>query len=817
MRKFLFHILLLVSMASYAQTVNVMRYSLLGSTPGRSYLVSCVDSILHDMENQLHVLYVSDTAYPIPLADIYSVTFSKEPSQCIHVPGYAGNASAWLFTDGAAMSLSPDTALAGYRHLLIDSLDLSRGTWTSTGRVSICLDSQYRPVVAIDGEHKMRFSYDTDGTFSVSVLHTDSTTEDVTSLSAMRGWKRTRHRSAATTMDSLCHALDVYCAAKEYVGSQPSVLVRGIASSLSESLGKEFPDDFGSLVVGGEPLASSVVDFLTGRFRSASSGSAGWTEAMASSDNATAEYCRWVVDQELDDCTATVVSADVEGRNDIVLKYMFSGDRFFDSGKPLPAYAIIYSRVDESFAQYTTGTREIHEGFESRVFEDCSGAVYTFRIVMWPSSCAEHGDLFVRTSNSKAAVVAPLYLSQLEQESASTSDSLLTVRMKVAVEYQTDKDRVQLSRWDYGVYVKQGDADSVLYSAKNTGNSGYIDLEFCRSELNMDYTAFRATPKEPIYFGVYTTEAGDITRVYDRQQTDIVYSEAPEAITGEVVDVSSTEATVNCEYKNCQFWNARRGLEYFTDSKSEPILLDTNKEDGEYDFHLDNLTANTTYNYRAYYAVNGTKSYGETKTFKTKGAELCPDHNHPHMIDLGLPSGTKWACCNVGTSVPEGYGGYYAWGETEEKNNYTPLTYKYCNDRDGNGWCSGDEYQNIGSNISGTSYDVAHVKWGGGWRMPTRDEIKELCEKCSWEWTTVNGIRGYKVTGPNGNSIFLPAAGERLGTEVGLRGSYGYYWSGSLYEDYRAYCLLFYSGYGLWLYWWYGRNCGYTVRPVTDK
>ena len=619
MRKFLFHILLLVSMASYAQTVNVMRYCLLGSTPNRSYLVSCVDSILHDMENQLHVLYVSDTAYPIPLADIDSVTFSKEPAQCIHVPGYAGNASAWLFTDGAAMSLSPDTALAGYRHLLIDSLDLSRGTWTSTGRVSICLDSQYRPVVAMDGEHKMRFSYDTDGTFSVSVLHTDSTTEDVTSLSAMRGRKRVRHRTAATSMDSLCHALDVYCAAKEYVGSQPSVLVRGIASSLSESLGKEFPDDFGSLVVGGEPLASSVVDFLTGRFRSASSGVAGWTEAMASSDNATAEYCRWVVDQELDDCTATVVSADVEGRNDIVLKYMFSGDRFFDSGKPLPAYAIIYSRVDESFAQYTTGTREIHEGFESRVFEDCSGAVYTFRIVMWPSSCAEHGDLFVRTSNSKAAVVAPLYLSQLEQESASTSDSLLTVRMKVAVEYQTDKDRVQLSRWDYGVYVKRGDADSVLYSAKNTGNSGYIDLEFCRSELNMDYTAFRATPKEPIYFGVYTTEAGDITKLYDRLQAEIVYSEAPEAITGEVVDVSSTEATVKCEYKNCQFWNAQCGLEYFTDSKSEPILLDANKEDGEYDFHLDNLSTNTTYNYRAYYEVNGVREYGEIKSFKTKG------------------------------------------------------------------------------------------------------------------------------------------------------------------------------------------------------
>ncbi|MBR6602337.1 MAG: hypothetical protein IKK87_10955, partial [Bacteroidaceae bacterium] len=232
------------------------------------------------------------------------------------------------------------------------------------------------------------------------------------------------------------------------------------------------------------------------------------------------------------------------------------------------------------------------------------------------------------------------------------------------------------------------------------------------------------------------------------------------------------------------------------------------KEDGEYDFHLDNLTANTTYNYRAYYAVNGTKSYGETKTFKTKGAELCNDGNHVHAVDLGLS--VKWACCNVGADVPEGYGGYYAWGETEEKSSYTWENYRYYNSSTG-------DIDYIVSNISGTSYDVAHVKWGGGWRMPTEDEIIELCVKCSCEWTSVNGVYGQKVTGPNGNSIFLPAAGFRSDTSLYYAGSYGYCWSGSLneYSSYYA-CYLDLSSGGHGWYYNYLRIYGFSVRPVSE-
>ena len=179
-------------------------------------------------------------------------------------------------------------------------------------------------------------------------------------------------------------------------------------------------------------------------------------------------------------------------------------------------------------------------------------------------------------------------------------------------------------------------------------------------------------------------------------------------------------------------------------------------------------------------------------------------------IDLGLPSGTKWASCNVGATKPEEYGGYYAWGETEEKEVYNWSTYIHC---DG----SYETCHDLGEDISGTEYDVAHVKWGGKWCMPTLDDIKELLDNCTSEWTTLNGVNGRKFTSNiNGNSIFLPAAGFRWDGDLVYAGSGGIYWSSSQYpsdSDYAYYLLLdFDSGSAYWGSFY--RNSGQSVRPV---
>ena len=174
-----------------------------------------------------------------------------------------------------------------------------------------------------------------------------------------------------------------------------------------------------------------------------------------------------------------------------------------------------------------------------------------------------------------------------------------------------------------------------------------------------------------------------------------------------------------------------------------------------------------------------------TKPSKRNYVNYCPDGNHPHMVDLGLPSGTKWACCNVGASTPEDYGNYYAWGETKPKSTYSWDTYPYYNSEENVVYLPGD--------FAGTQYDAATVNWGSPWRTPSKEQIKELVNNCTFTWITQNGVKGGKITGKNGNSIFLPAAGSRVEGKLWRRGRCGSYWSSAIGELYRCAIELFFE------------------------
>ena len=185
-------------------------------------------------------------------------------------------------------------------------------------------------------------------------------------------------------------------------------------------------------------------------------------------------------------------------------------------------------------------------------------------------------------------------------------------------------------------------------------------------------------------------------------------------------------------------------------------------------------------------------------------------------MDLGLS--VKWATCNVGANKPEEYGDYFAWGETQPKDYYDWSTYKYCNGSSASltKYSTDSSYGSVDHKTQlELSDDAARANWGGSWRMPTHAELTELLEQCTWTWTTQNGVNGYKVTSKsNGRSIFLPAAGDRYGSSLRSAGSYGYYWSSSLYTDdpIRAYYLDFTSGNVDWSYC--SRYYGQSVRPV---
>ena len=201
---------------------------------------------------------------------------------------------------------------------------------------------------------------------------------------------------------------------------------------------------------------------------------------------------------------------------------------------------------------------------------------------------------------------------------------------------------------------------------------------------------------------------------------------------------------------------------------------------------------------------------------------LCPDDNHPHAIDLGLPSGTKWCCCNVGASTPEGYGGYYAWGETSTKSNYDWDTYKYYKDT-GEEWgytkyctwssCGYNGFTD-GKKELDASDDAATVNMGAPWRMPSTAQQQEFISNCSLQWTQQNGVNGILVTGRNGGQIFLPAAGGRGDGELDDAGTSGYYWSSSLSTGRGNGALIVYLTSGYWHWSNSGRRYGFSVRAV---
>ena len=200
--------------------------------------------------------------------------------------------------------------------------------------------------------------------------------------------------------------------------------------------------------------------------------------------------------------------------------------------------------------------------------------------------------------------------------------------------------------------------------------------------------------------------------------------------------------------------------------------------------------------------------------------EFCPDGNHPHMIDLGLPSGTKWACCNLGANIPTEGGDFYAWGETATKPYFAKYNYKW--------YLSGDDH-NITKYCGNSSFgtvdnrtelepedDAAYVNWGPDWRIPSLAQFYELKNNSIAKWTSVNGTGGFLFkSNTNGKAVFLPAAGYP-NNGVQDVGSEGFYWTRRYYYDVRpdlGYMFRIHSGGGLSGYY-YNRHSGASVRAV---
>lgn len=301
-----------------------------------------------------------------------------------------------------------------------------------------------------------------------------------------------------------------------------------------------------------------------------------------------------------------------------------------------------------------------------------------------------------------------------------------------------------------------------------------------------------------------------------------------------IVTAEAKEVTMNSAilygYVNTEYLLMGGENGFIVSTSSTPSLDNGQKvvsseldKNGKYFVQVSGLTSSTTYYYKAFLNVGTTNLVGEVKSFKTKDFAFT-------AIDMGLS--VKWANANLGATAPEGYGDYYAWGETAPKNNYSWSTYKW-----GTSFTSLTKYNtksscgtvdNItelqrGEKSGETVDDVARAVLGGKWRMPTASEVDELIStrnnaSYQWDWKSLNGHNGWLVSYlVNNNSIFLPAAGYRNGPSLGDVGSDGSYWSSSLNTGGPDYaCDLYFDSDGVKRGNGSSRYHGQSVRPVSE-
>lgn len=300
-------------------------------------------------------------------------------------------------------------------------------------------------------------------------------------------------------------------------------------------------------------------------------------------------------------------------------------------------------------------------------------------------------------SNSKSSVIR----SVLNSKSSLTFAGASTIMDNTVVDFINAKFLPQF-------YTRQGSADEIIRRIFNSNNDSNPISKPYTSILSGHSGIYSFYYNSKIYYEPLVTAMSEVN---NQPRASVVL---PYELTLRTINAAKTRAASGSSV-SAGFWLKNKS----TGEETEIEIVNTSVTlYNRYDYNqlvsriellgITNNIKSGTYNYRTYLEIDGEKKYSEGMFEFTKSGGLCPDDNHPHAIDLGLPSGTKWACCNVGSSKPEEYGGYYAWGEKNgNKSEYKWKNYEHIENYDPD-WFDFD-IVNIGSNISGTTYDTALV------------------------------------------------------------------------------------------------------------
>ena len=346
---------------------------------------------------------------------------------------------------------------------------------------------------------------------------------------------------------------------------------------------------------------------------------------------------------------------------------------------------------------------------------------------------------------------------------------------------------------------------SIQYSIRYATSSSYLTSNYNSSSITvtkngntLSGTATNLKSETTYYYCVVAYVEGNY--FYGETKNFTTKSGAEYLKAGDASNITMTSATVKGTTTLASVYNDGSTIQYriLYGTSSNPQNSSSSTATPELNgttltTELTNLTMATTYYYCVRASVNGSYVYSDTKSFTTK------DIQTTGSVDLGVSC--KWAACNLGSTTPEDYGDYYAWGETETRTFFYSSNYSHYR-------------KDIGTEISGTSYDAARKVLGSPWRMPTKSEFQELLDKCFWKEITYKNTTGYLVTGKNGNAIFLPRTGYKYDNTS--RSGYGI-WTSTYYYYSSSSSQTTYASY------WSGSTLGYieryyglTIRPVQD-
>lgn len=732
---------------SFGQKINSIRVN--NSIKGQSwsYSISDIDSIIFDRLSQYQKIYIDGNCKIANIGSVDSITFSTDEAiNVVENLHYVENSKSYIFTNGIIVVEREDSVHG--KIIIVDSLDVNKSRWSEDKRFMIYCDSRYQPFVAANSKYIYYFEYNDKG----ELIDVNATTFNSDEAFPSQGLARkiTAHRASTlgwTTSDDISATLELY----DYCSTALDPSVRNIASSAASVLAKFLPEGIPQDLA---ELAPSLIEALNGGKIGMLGAVFGYIKLIRSIGENRARNL-------IGDCTPYILSAKRKGSNSAMINLKI--ENVTSTSPDIPYYVLKYWQEvngDKANVIYFTSPQKATNGTHTVEINNLNGGRYGFQVLIFPSIFIEHENLinlYNFCSNVGFVDIPRLYFKELEQYYTTYVNDNVCVSFKAILEYPSEQDKVILSYFDSsGLYVSyKGNSNQRedFYSIKeNDGTEFYINFDIPKNEFIFDYNNLIANCTSIITFKTYSVDGWGIKEFYDEKQLKIIYDIKPTLSTGNIIKTEKNSAIVNCNYENFSFWSGVCGVEYWSDENHLEKTIEV-REDGVVEVELTDLTPGTTYFYRAFIKIGDEYIRAkETESFTTKQEQpqvhLCPDDHHPHQIVLGLPSGTKWSCCNVGASKPEEYGGYYTVGEPNEKDEYSWENYPY---RD----------VDLGKDISGTEYDVAHVLLGDDWKTPTKEQFEELIKYTTFTPIIKDGVWGALLTGSEG-SIFLPAPGYKL-------------------------------------------------------